>query len=167
MQGIIINYLFLGLMIQTFLKGLQTFGNYFQIGSNHIQSTIHATYKISYQTINQKLRYELISFLQVRQISQSSCLSLHMLITYFISTSFLYQIQTVFHKCLRVLVMQSLLDGDSPAQCFAQRQNCCLSQATAAAVDTFLMVYSRTLKTAFSKLLQHRLDLTTARLLRL
>ena len=42
----------------------------------------------------------------------------------------------------------------------AQRQKCCLSQATAAAVDTFLMVYSWTLKTSFSKLLQHQLDLT-------
>ena len=60
--------------------------------------------------------------------------------------------------------MQSLLVGDSPAQCFAQRQNCCLSQATASAFDTFSMVYSRTLQTAFSKILQHRLALTTENL---
>ena len=30
-------------------------------------------------------------------------------------------------------------------------QDCCVSQATAAAVDTFSMAYSRTLKTSFSK----------------
>ena len=43
-------------------------------------------------------------------------------------------------------------------------QDCCVSQATAAAVDTFSMVYSRTLKTSFSKFLQHRLDLTSENL---
>ena len=60
--------------------------------------------------------------------------------------------------------MQTLLEGDSLALCFAQSQNCCLSQATAAAADTFQMVYSRRLKSYFSKLLQHRLDLTTENL---
>ena len=39
-------------------------------------------------------------------------------------------------------------------------QDRCVSQATAAAVDIFLMVYSRTLKTYFSNFLQHRLDIT-------
>ena len=42
--------------------------------------------------------------------------------------------------------------------------NGCLTQATAAAVDTFLIVFNRTLKTSFSKLLQQRLDLTTENL---
>ena len=54
---------FLNYVIMLSLKGLQTFGNHFQTSSNHIQSTIHATYKIPYQTINQKQRYKLISFL--------------------------------------------------------------------------------------------------------
>ena len=53
-------------MIRNFfklLKGYKTFGNYSQTSSNHIQNTIHATYKISYQTKNQKPRYNLINFL--------------------------------------------------------------------------------------------------------
>ena len=43
-------------------KGIKTFGNYFQTSSNHIPSTIYATYKIPCQTSDQKLRYKLINF---------------------------------------------------------------------------------------------------------
>ena len=53
-------------MIRNFfklLKGYKTFGNYCQTSSNHIKNTIHATYKISNQTKNQKPRYDLINFL--------------------------------------------------------------------------------------------------------
>ena len=47
----------------------------------------------------------------------------HMLITYFISTSFPHWKWIVFQFVVRVLVMKSLMCGDSHAWCFAQRQS--------------------------------------------
>ena len=89
------------------LKGLETFGNRFLTSSSHIRFTIHATYKIPYQTNNQKSRHSLINFLWVRQSSQWSYLSSHMLITYFFLFPYSYCIEyrLCFTKNLRVLVM--------------------------------------------------------------
>ena len=124
------------------LMGSQTFAHYFQTCSNH-----HATYNAPYQTNNQKPKYKLINFEGPSSLGQPvQPIILPQFAhakTYLILSSFLYIIQTVVQKGLRVFVMQSLLVGDSPEQCFSQCQNCCLSQAVAPVVDMFSIVLCR------------------------
>ena len=73
--------------IRNFSTSPSNYSNY-----NHMPSTIHTIYKSPYQINDLKPRYKLISFLWVRQCSQWLCLSSPMIITYFVSTSFLYWI---------------------------------------------------------------------------